>query len=47
MKPGQILKPGESVEISFSRHLTSPGTKYVYVSGNCTTVSLAVAAELV
>jgi hypothetical protein len=47
IKTGQVLKAGESVEITFSRHLTSPGTKYVYVSGNCTTVSLAVAAEIV
>jgi hypothetical protein len=46
IKTGQILKPGESIEITFSRHLTSPGTKYVYVSGNCTTVSLAVGAEI-
>jgi hypothetical protein len=46
IKTGQILKAGESIEITFSRHLTSPGTKYVYVSGNCTTVSLAVAAEI-
>ena len=46
IQPGQILKPGESIQITVNRHLTSPGTKYVYVSGNCTTVSLAVAAEI-
>jgi hypothetical protein len=46
IQTGQVLKPGESIEVNVTRHLTSPGTKYVYVSGNCTTVSLAIAAEI-
>ena len=47
LKPGTVLKPGESIEISFTRKLSSPGTKYIYVSGNCVTVSLPIAAEIV
>jgi hypothetical protein len=46
VKPGTTLKPGESVEISFTRQLNSPGTKYIYVSGNCVTVSLPIAAQI-
>jgi hypothetical protein len=47
IKPGSVLKPGESVEISFTRKLSSPGTKFIYVSGNCVTVSLPIAAEII
>jgi len=46
VKPGTVIKPGESVEISFTRKLSSPGTKFIYVSGNCVTVSLPIAAQI-
>jgi hypothetical protein len=38
---GTEIKAGDELEISFEAQLKTPGTKYIYVSGNSNTISLA------
>jgi hypothetical protein len=46
LKTADIIKPGESVTLSFSIDLKTPGTKYIYVFGNADTVALAIHLQL-
>lgn len=47
LQTADIIKPGESVTISFNIDLKTPGTKYIYVFGNADTVSLAIHLSLI
>jgi len=47
LKTADIIKPGESVTLSFSIDLKTPGTKYIYVFGNADTVALAIHLQLI
>jgi len=43
---GTIIEPGESKELFFSIELSSPADKFIYVHGNCTTISLRIIKQI-
>lgn len=47
LQPADIIKPGESKQLSFSIDLKTPGTKYIYVFGNADTLALPIHLTLI
>lgn len=43
---GTIIEPGESKELFFSIELSTPADKFIYVHGNCTTISLRIIKQI-
>lgn len=43
---GTIIEPGESKELSFNIELSTPADKFIYVHGNCTTISLRITKQI-
>ena len=43
---GTIIEPGESKELFFSIELSTPADKFIYVHGNCTTISLRITKQI-
>ena len=46
IETGTTLEPGETRELHFSIQLNTPSNKYIYVHGNCTTVSLTISKNI-